>query len=346
MNGPRAVVATPPVLSICVPTYNFGAFIGHALESMLSQLRPGVEIVVLDSGSTDETREVVMRFQSQSDCLRYERAQAPCGIDRDMARVVELARGDYCWLFSADDVMVAGAIGIVLEAIEEGRDLLLCLHSNDSLTMEPIQERHPVLAISQDATFELADDQQLKTYFALALTTEAFFSFMGGLIVRRATWNRVDLNEQFVGSCWAHVARLFELIPGGLSVHALDRVLLRRRGGNDSFGGQGVVRRYALAIDGYLALAAHFWGNHSEQAFHVRRVLRREFGLPMLLAAKMACAAKPAREDRRTLDRLVSEIYCDRSMACRATRFAFWAFPTAMIPFGFKARRWLRKAGL
>ena len=333
-------------LSLCIPTYNFGTFIGETIQSILCQMRPGVEVVVLDSGSTDETPEIMERLQAQWHCLRYVRADDPCGIDRDMASVVDLARGEFCWLFSADDIMVAGAIDVVLAAIDGAYDLVLCLHSNDSLKMVPIQERHPVLDITQDTTFELANERQLKTYFALALTTEAFFSFMGGLIVRRATWHRVPLNEQFVGSCWAHVARLFEVVAEGLSVRVLNRVLLRRRGENDSFGNRGIVRRFALAIDGYQSLAAHFWGAQSEQAFHIRRVLRSEFALPMLLAAKRACATNPVLEDRRLLDRLVSELYRDRSASNLLTRLAYRSFPVALIPWAFEVRRWMRWAGL
>ena len=48
-----------PQLSICIPTYNFGEFIGQALESLQRQYRPGVEVVILDGGSTDSTADVV-----------------------------------------------------------------------------------------------------------------------------------------------------------------------------------------------------------------------------------------------------------------------------------------------
>lgn len=46
-------------LSICMPTYNFGKFIGETLESIMKQIPDGVEIVVLDGGSTDNTCDVV-----------------------------------------------------------------------------------------------------------------------------------------------------------------------------------------------------------------------------------------------------------------------------------------------
>jgi len=76
-------------LSICIPTYNFGEFIGTTLESIIKQATAEVEIVVLDGGSTDNTREVVHSFQQRFPRLSYHRLEKRGGIDRDMAKAVE-----------------------------------------------------------------------------------------------------------------------------------------------------------------------------------------------------------------------------------------------------------------
>ena len=338
MNAPTDTDALQ--LSICIPTYNFGRFIGETLESVLQQMQPNVEIVVLDSGSTDETPRVVMQLKERYGCLRYERAEERRGIDHDMARVVELARGKYCWLFSADDVMELGALTRVLAEIEQSKDVYVCMHSNETLTMQPIDPVHPVLDLSEDASFQLADIGQQLRYFELAMTTEAFFSFISGLIVRKAAWDTLPLNEKFVGTCWAHVARLFEMIPSGLTVKFLATVLVRRRGENDSFATRGVVRRYALAIQGYQNLAIHFWGGNSRQAFHIRRVLRNEFRLRMFLAAKALCLAHPAVEDRRLLDQLVRRTYSDGSPSCILKQLVYHLFP---IPLYLPVRALYRR---
>lgn len=319
-----------PVLSVCIPTYNFGSFIEETLLSIVSQTVPGLEVVVLDSASIDDTAAVVTRLQSEYPALRYVRAELRQGIDLDMARVVELARGKYCWLFSADDVMVNGAIGRVLAELETLDDLYLCMHSNHSLSMELTSASHPVLRSASSARFELSDPASQLAYFRLAESTEALFSFMGSLIVRRDKWRSVALNDLFVGSCWAHVARLFELMPRGLSVNFLAAVLLGRRGGNDSFADKGVIRRYALAIDGYRRLATHFWGARSEQAFHIQRVLRNEFPLRMLLSAKALCRANQEIEDKGLLDGLVDSLYAGGGAVGAAKRLVYRAFPVGL----------------
>ncbi len=78
-------------LSICIPIYNFGAFIGETLASILPQATDEVEVLVVDGASTDNTPEVIAAIQRTFPGLRYNRLEKKGGIDRDMARSVELA---------------------------------------------------------------------------------------------------------------------------------------------------------------------------------------------------------------------------------------------------------------
>ena len=136
-----------------------------------------------------------------------------------------------------------------------------------------------------------------------AVNTEAFFSFMSGLVVRREKWLSGRLIPEFDGSCWAHVARLFELIGGGLSVCYVPEVWLDQRGGNDSFREDGVVERYRLAIDGFHRMGGHFFSHQSIEAFHIRRVIRHEFQLKTFLHAKMMVSTNSTKVQKTLLDR-------------------------------------------
>ena len=199
-------------LSVCIPTYNFGRYIEATLRSIASQLRPGVEVIILDGGSTDNTADVVQRFVHGWPVIRYVRQAQRGGIDRDIARVVDLARGDYCWLFSADDVMKPAAVDLVLNAIESKEDLYLCTMTLCDLDLNVIHD-HQVSRAAPGELFDLQNARERLRYFKLAETTTAFFSFMGSLIVRRERWNSQPLEEKYVGSLWAHVVRLYRMIP-------------------------------------------------------------------------------------------------------------------------------------
>src|SRR4051794_928345 len=112
-------------LSVCIPTHNFGQFISDTLRSVLCQAVPSMEIVVLDSASTDNTRDVVMAHRSDSVPVHYHYQPYKGGIDADMARVVELAQGEYCWLLSADDALVDDSIERIKKELEQRHEIYL-----------------------------------------------------------------------------------------------------------------------------------------------------------------------------------------------------------------------------
>jgi abequosyltransferase len=297
-------------LSICIPTYNFGRFIGATLDSIVSQRARGIEIVVLDGGSTDSTPEVVATYQARHPEIRYVRQEARGGIDRDMARNVELATGDYCWLFSSDDLMKPGALGRVQSEIESGLDVYLCGLTICDGQMNVLGE-HPVLDAPPGSIYHLQDERERHDYFRRALTTTGFFSFMGSLIVKRERWLAGTLEPQFIGSCWAHVVRLFRLIPKGLTVKYLGESLLLKRGDNDSFMDKGIAHRFAIAIEGYHRIAETVFGDTSFEALQIRRVVANEFPPNAFFSAKLQSLRAGRMDDVRRLEKLAMATYRD-----------------------------------
>lgn len=321
-------------LSICIPTYNFGQFIGEMLESILPQVVDGVEVVILDGGSTDDTVAVVHAFQEVFPALRYHRREERGGIDRDMARTVDLAEGEYCWLFSSDDTMKPDAVDRVLKEIESGLDIYIGGLTLCTYDMRPLRDQ-PILDVPPGTTFDLGRADDRAEYFEHAQTTTALFSFLGSMIFMKARWDAVPLDEDFVGSCWAHVARMFRLIPSGLRVEYVGQSYLWKRCDNDSFLDDGLIRRFAITIDGYHRLADTFFGRDSLEARHIRRAVAAEFPLSVVLYTKWVSGAA-SEADRLLLERLVETVYTDPSVRNRLYRGFYRAMPT---PFrGLAAR--------
>ena len=102
-----------PLLSICIATYNRAAYIGVTLDSIISQLTDDVELLVVDGASTDSTEEVLHTYIKKSNRIRYIRLAAKGGVDQDYDKSIEFARGEWCWLFTDDDLLKPGAIAAV-----------------------------------------------------------------------------------------------------------------------------------------------------------------------------------------------------------------------------------------
>lgn len=319
-----------PLLSICIPVYNCADFLGQALDSILPQSGVAVEVIVFDGGSTDNTSMLMTKYTHTWPNLKYYRADQRGGIDADIAHCVSKATGEYCWLFSGDDVMRADAVAFVMDAVKSDHDVYICKHTICDINMS-VSHEHTVIDVKNPFEADFMIASQRLDWFAKAVNTEAFFSFMSGLIIKRSTWESGRLIPEFNGSCWAHVVRLLEVSKGGLKVKYIPNVLLDQRGDNDSFVDKGVVNRFRIGIEGYHNIANHFYGADSEEAFHIRRVIRNEFKLQSLLSAKVQTIRHPKKESKVLLDQLVNMAYQDKSLSNYLIRFLYKTFPYSLF---------------
>jgi abequosyltransferase len=317
-----------PKLSICIPTYNFGEFIGETLKSIVDQAPPDLEIVVLDGASTDNTEEVVLAWKARFPALKYFRLPKRGGIDQDLAKSVDLASGDYCWLFSSDDVMRPDAIERLYERLNDACDVYVCEHSICDKSMRRLHD-HAIFANPSLRVVEFSDTFDRRSCLADGMNTEALFSFMSGLIVRRSKWMSVQPPAEFLGSCWWHVARLLELSRSGLSVCYVPEVWLDKRGENDSFMDRGVVNRLRIAVDGFIGISTHFFGAGSAEAETVRRYLRNELLLTFFYARDLVIRS-PELESRSELNRIFDLCYRDCGVRGLSARALFHLVPVAV----------------
>jgi len=218
-------------LSFCIPTLNRGPFLGTTLESIVSQATDEVEIVIVDGGSTDSTQEVIGQFQQRFASLRYFREdvergdfspQTPSsvGFDRDCDRAVELAVGEYCWLFTDDDLLRPGAVQTVLEATRQQCGLIVVnaeVRSGDlSKVLEP-------------ARLHLTADRAYKSTESQCLFTDVcnYLSFVGSVVIKRELWIARQ-KEQYIGTGFIHVGMVFQSpVPGKTLVIAQPLVTIR-----------------------------------------------------------------------------------------------------------------------
>jgi glycosyltransferase involved in cell wall biosynthesis len=91
-----------PLVSALVPTYDRAAFVAGAVETVLSQTHPEVEVVVCDDGSTDETSEVLAAF-ADDDRVRVVRHEQNRGVAAAFNSAAAAATGDFYCILGDDD---------------------------------------------------------------------------------------------------------------------------------------------------------------------------------------------------------------------------------------------------
>lgn len=103
-----------PLVSIIIPCYNYGHFLAEAIESVRHQTYPAKEIVVVDDGSTDTTREVAARYAEV--IYIYQKNH---GLSAARNTGTHQSRGSYLVFLDADDWLFPDALAINVAYLQQ-----------------------------------------------------------------------------------------------------------------------------------------------------------------------------------------------------------------------------------
>lgn len=106
-----------PLVSVCIPTFNYGRFIPEAIRSVLSQSHSDFELIVVDNASTDATVELMEAFVRSDPRIRFYRNPENVGIVKNFNRALGYAAGEYVKILCADDLLAPTALERSLSAI-------------------------------------------------------------------------------------------------------------------------------------------------------------------------------------------------------------------------------------
>jgi GT2 family glycosyltransferase len=99
----------PPRISIITPSYNQGPFIERTIKSVLSQEYPNLEYIVMDGGSTDETLDILLKYEKQLKWI----SQKDNGQADAINRGIKLSTGNIIGYLNSDDLYEPGTLDIV-----------------------------------------------------------------------------------------------------------------------------------------------------------------------------------------------------------------------------------------
>lgn len=115
------------MVTVIVPVFNKSAYIANSIRSVLAQTYSDFELLLIDDGSTDNSREVIESIILGDERCQYVFQQNQ-GVSAARNYGVKLARGQYITFLDADDEYDPQFIAKMLAAIKEG-DVAYCAHN-------------------------------------------------------------------------------------------------------------------------------------------------------------------------------------------------------------------------
>ena len=115
--GPYLNRIKPWVTVICT-CYNHEAYLDEALQSVVEQDYPNIELIVIDNGSHDQSNDRIARFEEAHPETRFIRNPTNLGLNRAFNQGLALAGGRYVIDLSADDVLLPGRVAKQVDLFE------------------------------------------------------------------------------------------------------------------------------------------------------------------------------------------------------------------------------------
>lgn len=197
------------LISVIMPTYNREKYIAQALRSLLDQDYRPLEIIVVDDGSTDATRQIVESFAS--DRIRYV-YQENSGVAAARNLGLSMASGDFLAWLDSDDYYLPGKLTAQMQYLADHPDAGLVFTQVEDFYNDHAER----LAMDEDVCRKISFGGT-HVYMASMLARRSVFDVAGNFIEDLRVYEDVE---------WLYRAHFHYKI---CMLHCLDTVFLRRR---------------------------------------------------------------------------------------------------------------------
>jgi glycosyltransferase involved in cell wall biosynthesis len=117
-SQPSAARTRWPLVSVVIPSHDYGHFVGEAIDSVLSQTYEAVEAIVVDDGSADDTQQVLARYGSRIRTVRLDGR----GVSVARNEGFNVSTGEFVVFLDADDLLLPDAIAAQVAHFEQHPD--------------------------------------------------------------------------------------------------------------------------------------------------------------------------------------------------------------------------------
>ena len=104
-----------PKISVVIPSFNQGSFIEDTILSIINQKYPNLELIIIDSLSTDNTLEVIKKYFNS---INYFLSEADNGQAHALNKGFQMASGEICAYLNSDDIYIDNILWKIAEQYE------------------------------------------------------------------------------------------------------------------------------------------------------------------------------------------------------------------------------------
>jgi glycosyltransferase involved in cell wall biosynthesis len=179
--------ASHPIISVIIPAYNHALYIRSAVESVLAQTYPAIELIIIDDGSSDETWSILQRFSAPNIRLLQQPNQ---GASATINRGLQLAQGQYLAILNSDDTYHPERLKQAFDWLQQhpsaalvGSAIEIINASGQSIGIKDAYRSCPPWPLAQPAySFRAGDELQA------ALLTENYWATTSNFVFPRWVW--------------------------------------------------------------------------------------------------------------------------------------------------------------
>jgi len=113
-----------PKISIILPAYNADKYIGLAIESILKQTFINFELIIINDGSTDNTKHIITEYQKKDDRIKYFE-QENLGLTKTLNKGISVSKANLIARMDADDIAMKQRLEIEYNILKKNENVVL-----------------------------------------------------------------------------------------------------------------------------------------------------------------------------------------------------------------------------
>lgn len=248
-----------PSVSVCMAAYCGERYIAAQLQSILCQLAPEDEVIVVDDASTDRTGERVGALLD--DRIRLIEHSRNLGVSHTFEDAIGRASGEIVFLSDQDDLWVADKVSTILQQFEDNPSVSLVVSDAALIDQNGAQVAKSFYELRGKFNDGILANLLRCKYHGCTM------AFRAELLPRALPFPRskLILHDQWLG--------MVNKLSGGKAQYIADPLVLYRRHDNNATGSGrlSIIRHVMLRVDLLLALvgfwvAYHFSGQRSSKS--------------------------------------------------------------------------------